>query len=408
MQFSEVIGQTQLKEKLRGLYQQNRISHALMMVAREGTGGLPLALAFAQYLVCEKHQTKTSDSTGGLFGDEPSQPSSLNPQPLSDSCGECPACKKASGFVHPDIHYTFPTVSSKSIEKPRCSDFITEWREFLREQPYGNLFDWIERIKEKENSQGKITTYECEDINRKLSRKSFESPFKILILWMPELLEKEGNKLLKIIEEPPSDTLFLLVTENENLVLPTILSRCQLIRLPMLQSDEIETTLLEKQAASPTLAKQIARIADGNYREALQQIQHAEEGWQERLRDWLNAILKVGPAAQVKWVEEISKTGREKQKQFLRYVIHVLETAIRLQATGEMPAVGEQDASMAAKLNRIAGIEQLEALTRELDKATYYVERNANAKMLFHALTLKVYHIIQDKIVLLMSSESDN
>ena len=221
------------------------------------------------------------------------------------------------------------------------------------------------------------------------------------------MLEKEGNKLLKIIEEPPSDTLFLLVTENEQAVLPTIQSRCQVIRLPMLTSNEIERALLDNQTTTPVLAKQVAQIADGNYREALQQLQHAEEGWQERLRDWLNAILKTGPAAQFKWVEEISKLGREKQKQFLRYVIHVLETAIRIQATGQLPPVGEEEAAMASKLNRIVGIEQLEALTREMDKCTYYIERNANAKMLFHALTLKVYHVIQDKVVLLMSSETE-
>ncbi|MFM7671526.1 MAG: ATP-binding protein [Bacteroidota bacterium] len=404
MQFAQVIGQESLKEKLRGLYQQNRISHALMLVDREGTGGLPLALAFAQYLVCEKVNNKQDANETSLFG-----PTTQTLQTFqTDSCGVCPACKKAASFVHPDIHYSFPTVSSKSIEKPKCSDFITEYRVFLQEQPYGNLFDWIERIKEKENSQGKITTYECEDINKKLSRKNFESPFKILILWMPEMLEKEGNKLLKIIEEPPSDTLFILVTENENQVLPTIHSRCQVIRLPMLSSGEIETALLDRQEATPTSAKQVAQIADGNYREALQQIQHAEEGWQQRLRDWLNAILKTGPAAQVKWVEEISKTGREKQKQFLRYVIHVLETSMRIQATGQVPPVGEEETALAIKLNRLVGIEQLEALTREMDKSIYYVERNANAKMLFHALTLKVYHVIQDKVVLLMSSESES
>jgi len=395
-----------LKEKLRSLYQQNRISHALMLVAREGTGGLPLALAFAQYLVCEKVNGSAEPNVNSLFGSTTQTDQTFQTN-QTESCGVCPPCKKAAAFVHPDIHYTFPTVSRKDLDKPKCSDFITEWRSFLQEQPYGNLFDWIERIKERENSQGKITTHECEDINKKLSRKSFESPFKILILWMPEMLEKEGNKLLKIIEEPPSDTLFILVAENEQAVLPTIHSRCQVIRLPMLTKSETEAALLEREGTTSTLANQIASIADGNYREALQQLQHAEEGFQERLRDWLNAILKTGPAAQVKWVDEISKLGREKQKQFLRYVIHVLETAIRIQATGEMPPVGEEEAAIAAKLNRIVGIEQLEALTREMDKCTYYIERNANAKMLFHALTLKAYHVIQDKVVLLMSSETE-
>ncbi len=407
MQFAQVIGQEPLKEKLRSLYQHNRLSHALMMVAREGTGGLPLALAFAQYLVCEKVNRKPNSNEESLFGPTP-QTDQTTQTSQTDSCGVCPACLKSAQFAHPDIHYSFPTVSSKGIDKPKSNDFITEWRDFLREQPYGNVFDWIERIKERENSQGKITTHECEEINKKLTRKSFESPVKILLLWMPEMLEREGNKLLKIIEEPPADTLFLLVTENEQAVLPTIHSRCQVIRLPMLSSTEIEEALVQRQAVAASLAKQIAPIADGNYREAMQQIQHAEEGWQERLRDWLNAILKTGPVAQHKWVEEISKLGREKQKQFLRYVIHVLEAAIRAQATGQPASVGEEEAAMATKLNRILALEQLEALTREMDKNIYYIERNAHAKMLFHALTLKVYHVIQDKIVLLMPSEADS
>lgn len=405
MQFAQVIGQEPLKEKMRGLADQNRISHALLLVAREGTGGLPLALAFAQYLVCEQLNQKQDANEPSLFGPT-AQPTQTAPTPQTDSCGVCPACKKSAQFAHPDIHYSYPTVTSKGLDKPVASDFIVAWRSFLEEQPYGSLFDWIERIKEKENSQGKITTHECNDIIRKLSMKSFESPFKILILWMPEMLEKEGNKLLKIIEEPPSDTLFILVTENEHAVLPTIQSRCQIIRLPMLSPNEIESALQERQQTSPAIAQQISRIADGNYREALQQLQHTEEGGHERLRDWLNAILKTGPAAQLKWVEEISKLGREKQKQYLRYVNHVLETAIRMQATGTSPAVGAEEAEIAGKLNRIVGIEQLEALTQEMDKAVYYIERNANAKMLFHALTLKVYHVIRDKVVLLMSSES--
>jgi len=175
MQFAQVIGQAALKDKLRGLHQQNRISHALMLVAREGTGGLPIALAFAQYLVCERVNSKQNTQEPSLFG--PTTQTVQTSQTFqTDSCGACPACTKAAAFAHPDIHYSFPTVSSKSIDKPKSSDFIAEWRTFLQEQPYGNLFDWIERIKEKENSQGKITTYECEDINKKLSRKTLRVP----------------------------------------------------------------------------------------------------------------------------------------------------------------------------------------------------------------------------------------
>ena len=284
----------------------------------------------------------------------------------------------------------------------RRGHFIVEWREFIKLNPYGNLFDWIELIKEKENSQGKITARECDDIIKKLSLKSFESEYKILIMWMPEELEKEGNKLLKIIEEPPPNTLFILVTENEEQVLPTIVSRCQLIKIPALETKKIEEALINRNKTEPAIARQLASVSEGNYREALQLVQHAEEDWQGLLREWLNAILKTGPVAQAKWVEEISRLGREKQKQFLRYFNHLLEQAIHYRIMGDNYNIGEKEKDFAERLNKIAGIEQQQAIIEELDKASYYIERNAHGKMLFHALTIKLYHIIQDKIVFLM------
>jgi DNA polymerase-3 subunit delta' len=283
-----------------------------------------------------------------------------------------------------------------------ATDFITEWREFIRLHAYGNLFDWIEMIKEKENSQGKITARECDEIIRKLSLKSFESEYKVLLMWMPEELDKEGNKLLKIIEEPPANTLFILVAENEELVLPTIVSRCQLIKIPALENRDIEEALISRNKTEAGIARQVANVSDGNYREALQLVQHAEEDWQSLLREWLNAMLKTGPVAQTKWVEEISRLGREKQKQFLRYFNHLLEQAILLRAMGEAPGAYGSEKDFAERLNKIAGIEQLQSITEEIDRASYFIERNANGKMLFHALTIKLYHIIQDKIVFLV------
>ena len=218
---------------------------------------------------------------------------------------------------------------------------------------------------------------------------------------MPEYLGNEGNKLLKLIEEPPPSTLFIFVAENESLVLPTILSRCQLIRIPALKTTDIEEALVSRNKTAPETARQVASVSEGNYREALQMVQHADEDWQSLLRDWLNAIMKTGPIAQTKWVEEISKLGREKQKQFLRYFNHLLEQAIRLRVIGNDHFLPEKEKDFAARLNKIAGIEQQQAIIEELDKAAYYIERNANAKMLFHALTIKLYHIIQDKIVFL-------
>lgn len=379
MDWGTIIGQEALKKQLTELIQHNRLSHALLMLSKEGCGALPLAIAFAQYLVCEK----------AIEAD------------LSEPCGNCPACTKASQLVHPDIHFSYPTVTRKPGDKPVATDFIQEWREFIKLNPYGNLFDWIELIKEKDNSQGKITAEECNDIIRKLSLKSFESPWKVLILWLPEMMGTEGNKLLKLIEEPPVNTLLILVSENEAGLLPTIVSRCQLIKVPILETAVIEKALIERNNTSPAIAKQLAPLCEGNYREALQLAQHAEEDWQVLLKNWLNAILRTGPVAQTKWVEEIGRLGREKQKQFIRYFNHLLEQAIHLRVLGDRHLMGEKEKDFADRLNRIAGVEQQEAIIRELDKAHYQIERNANAKILFHALTIKVYHIIQDKVVLL-------
>lgn len=399
MQFSSIIGQKETKKQLIELVQQNRLSHALLFLGNEGSGALPLALAFAQYIVCEEVNGKKAAASGpSLFGDEP-VPAASKKQPATEPCGVCPACVKARQLIHPDIHFSYPVIVKKSGDKPVSTDYIAEWREFILQFPYGNVYDWLQFIG-AENKQGNITAEECNDIIRKLSLKSFESEYKILIQWMPEYLGKEGNKLLKLIEEPPPNTLFILVAENESLVLPTIISRTQLIKIPPIDATEVEEALLQQTKLSPEQARQIASVCEGNFRDALQLMQHAEEDWQSLLREWLNATLKTGPIAQVKWVEEISKLGREKQKQFLRYFNHLLEQAIRIKLMGvENVHLPENEFDFAQRLNKIAGISQQQAIIEELDKATYFIERNANAKMLFLALTVKFNHIILNKAV---------
>ncbi|HZE86132.1 MAG TPA: hypothetical protein VE035_17555, partial [Puia sp.] len=208
MSFENVIGHSDIRQRLVELVQHNRLSHALLFLGNEGCGALPMALAFAQFIVCEKVK-----------------------EGAADACGICPACVKARQLVHPDIHFSYPVIPRKSGDKPVSSDYSSEWREFMTQYPYGNAYDWLQFIG-AENKQGNITAQECSDIIRKLSLKSFESGYKILLLWMPEYLGNEGNKLLKLIEEPPPDTLFILVAENESLILPTILSRTQLVKIP--------------------------------------------------------------------------------------------------------------------------------------------------------------------------------
>ena len=402
MLFNDVIGQQEVKQHLVEMVQHNRISHALLFLGKEGSGALPLALAFANYVSLLPTAEKSGEAS--LFGEPVEVTLPSTPGEADAWMQKQASYQKAAGMVHPDIHYTYPVITKKPGSPPLSSDYGAEWREFIRQLPYGNVYDWLQSLG-AENKQGNITAQECNDIIRKLNLKSFESGYKILVLWMPEYLGREGNKLLKLIEEPPADTLFILVAENEGAILNTILSRCQLVKIPALQPEDIEATLVAKAGVAADSARLIANACEGNYREALQLLQHAGEDYFNLLREWLNAILRTGPAAQVKIIEEIARLGREAQKQFLRYFIHLLEQALRLQiSSGALQETllagmssGERD--FALKLNKQISVEQKEAIAEELDKASYYIERNANAKILFHALTIKLFHIIKSGVV---------
>ena len=407
MQFKNIIGQTEVKEQLVQMIQHNRLSHALLFLGKEGSGSLSLAMAFAQYIVCENTggKPKPKATAASMFDDDESVITVQDSLTATDACGICAACLKANELVHPDIHFSYPVIPRKSGDKPISTDYIKEWREFVNATPYANVYDWLQFIG-AENKQGNITATECNDIIRKLNLKSFESEYKILIMWLPEFLGKEGNKLLKLIEEPPPNTLFLLVAENEEQILQTIISRTQLVKIPLLTNKEVEIAL-ELQHVAPERAQQVAALSEGNYREALHLLQTAEDDWQGLLREWLNAILKGGPVAQVKWIDDISKQGREKQKQFVKYFIHLLEQAVRLNAIGDDPqntqSIAGNERDFALRLNKLCSLPQQEAIINELDKASYYIERNANAKMLFHALSIKLYHIISNNSLILVN-----
>lgn len=413
MKFKNVIGQEEVKQQLVEMVLHNRLSHALLFLGKEGSGALSLAMTFAQYV------TILPQSRSGGEGIANTQETSLFHETAIDVEVRLPATAQeadiymsrqssfsmAEGMVHPDIHYSYPVVTKKSGTPPISADYISEWREFVQTYPYGNIYDWLQFIG-AENKQGNITAHECNDIMRRLNLKSFESGYKTLIMWMPEYLGKEGNKLLKLLEEPPADTLFILVAENESQVLSTIISRCQLIKIPALETEALEKALIERSNCKPELARQVATICNGNYREALHLLQHSDEDFHGLLREWLNATLKGQTMAQLKFIEEISRLGRETQKQFLRYFIHLLEQSIRLDAFegkakqnfSALLTSPEQD--FLNRLNKMMSLEQKEVIAEELSKATYYVERNANGKILFNALTIKIFHIIKNNVLI--------
>ena len=405
MLFKDVIGQPQVKQQLIEMVQHNRLSHALLFLGREGSGALPLAMAFAQYISLLPTASPSKPQGSSLFGEAAEEITLPSTAAEADEWMQKQVSfSKAEQLVHPDIHYSYPVVTKKAGSPPLSTDFIAEWREFMQQLPYGNIYDWLQFIG-AENKQGNITAYECNDIIRKLNLKSFESGYKILVMWMPEYLGKEGNKLLKLIEEPPADTLFILVAESESGILSTILSRCQLVKIPSLETAAIEQALVKKSNCAAEQARLIANASEGNYREALQLVQHADEDFHSLLKEWLNATLKNQPLAQVKTIEEIARLGREKQKQFLRHFIHQIEQAVRLQVADEklrallFQSMSPAEQDFAVRLNKATSLEQKEALSEELDKATYHIERNANAKILFHALTIKIFHIVKNNVV---------
>jgi len=410
MQFNQVIADNQTKQRLKELVQKNRLSHALLFLGREGSGALPLAIAFAQYVLCEKVNAKPDKSAISLFGEQQIE---QNTALSEDSCGQCSSCLKANRLVHPDLHFSYPALKRDSNHKQVLStDYITEWRQFIQQYPYNNVADWLDFLKENSklkidspaNKQGNITVHECDDISHKLSLKSFESDYKILIMWMPEFLGKEGNKLLKLIEEPPPDTLFIFVAEDEHAILPTILSRTQLIKIPSLSTAEIEEALIKNYQLATEKAAEIAAVSEGNFREALQLLQAPQDDLQAQVREWLNIILKNNVASQLKWLDEINKLGREKQKQFLKYFIHLLEQGIRAGYLDEdyLDIIPENERDFAFRINKICGTEAQEAIVEELNNAIYYIERNAHAKMLFHALSIRFFHIIKDNSLILV------
>ncbi|MBC8046251.1 MAG: hypothetical protein H7Y00_05605, partial [Fimbriimonadaceae bacterium] len=308
MQFKNIIAQEHIKAQLIKTVQENRVSHAQLFLGPEGCGNLAMALAYAQYINCEN---KTE----------------------ADSCRICSSCIKSEKFIHPDIHFTFPFINADKKEK--CADWLPEWRIFMTNSIYGNYNDWIQQI-EAENKQGNINAKECTDILHRLSFKTFESPYKILILWLPEFLEKEGNRLLKIVEEPPENTVFLFVAHDADKIINTILSRLQLVKFPRLNDYAIALQIEKQFNLTSQQSKQIAAMSDGSYRDAMNLLDFTDpENESENtiiLRSWMEHIYRRNVKELFTWNDEFAKWGRENQKNFFYYCIHFYREIILLQA----------------------------------------------------------------------------
>lgn len=367
------LGQERAKAQLLRLFHSGRVPHALLFLGQTGWGTLALALEFAQMLQCETNFAK--------------------PEAPSEACGQCPACRKAAQFVHPDIHFSYPAIGANAVS----TNFIKEWRAAIAENPWMDANTWLQRIG-AENKQGNITKDECHAIIKKLSLKIFEGRYKILLLWLPEYLGKEGNRLLKLIEEPPEQTVFLLVAENAEQILPTILSRCQLVRTDVLNDDEIATALQEKRQLDAKRAQQIALLAGGDFNLALHTADNPENDDAAFLVDWLRKCWVGNGIELVHWTEAFAKLGRENQKQFLHYGLHFLRELLALVVDQNAEArLRPEELQTAQKMAALLNVEKITRIAEILNDNAYYIERNANPKILFLDSSIQIFRILKGK-----------
>ena len=382
MLFSEVLGQSHIKNHLTTSVDKGRIAHAQLFVGPEGSGALPMALAYAQYLLCSN---VNGENTGG-----------------NDSCN-----LKFKNFSHPDLHFAFPvTTSDKVKSKPVSSFYLEEWRQLLDQQPYGNLFDWY-KLLGVDNKQGQIGVDEAHEIVKTLTLKSYEGGYKVMIIWMAEKLNTPAaNKLLKLIEEPPEKTVFVLIAEDEEHIINTILSRCQILHFPPLPEDTITEALITKYQVEASVASKIAHQSNGNFNKACDLIYQDSEDIQ--FEKWF--ILWVRSAFKAKgnksaihdlisWAEEIAKTGRETQKKFLVFCLNYFRQALLLNYKAEQ-LVYLEPTEENFKLEKFAPFvhdSNILEISQHLQDAIYHIERNGSSKIILTDLSIKLTRLLHKK-----------
>ena len=376
MLFNQIIGQDHIKKHLQTSAENGRVPHAQLFVGKEGSGTLAMAIAYAQFLLCN----------------------------FSDDVTACQI--KCNKLQHPDLHFAFPVTTNDSVKKhPVSSLFLNDWRGFIATQPYGSLFNWLQHIG-VENKQGLIGVDEAEEVVKKLKLKSYEGGFKVMIIWMAEKMNSAAaNKLLKLIEEPPEKTVFLLVTESEEQIINTIKSRCQALHFPKLAEEDIANALIVNYQISENEALHIAHQSEGNYNKALHLMQKdgSDLVFEEWFVAWIRTAFKAkGNAAVVQqliaWSDTIAKTGRETQKQFLEYCLQFFRQALLLNYKSDQLVFMETKSGFdLSKFAPFVHSGNIEDINKELNDAIYHIERNGNAKIILLDLSMKLTRFLHKK-----------
>lgn len=370
MLFAEIPGHNDIKERLIRSVKEQRISHAQLFLGAEGSGSLAIAVAYAQYMMCEQK------------GD-------------NDACGVCASCRKVQKLVHPDLHFSYPYVSKQKDDI--STNYVKEWRLAFLENPYMGLETWMGYL-DTDNKQPNIYISECHDIIRRLSYKSFESEFKLMIIWLPEYLGSEGNTLLKLIEEPPEKTVFILVAEKYDQILNTILSRTQLIKISPFSDLEINQYLVEK-GCSPEAAKRFSYLANGNMHDALALMNEEDTDLEALFVAWFRLCYSRKGLDLLPWIEKVvpASFGRENQKNMLRFGLQVLRDCLLFNAQAESILRFESQHFELPKLASIINSVNAPLLIGHLEQAIYHIERNANPKILFLDLSIQMMRDLQRK-----------
>ncbi len=382
MQFSTILGQEHIKNHLTRSATLGRIPHAQLFVGPEGSGTLAMAIAYSQYILCNNQNVENANG--------------------NESCN-----LKFEKISHPDLHFVYPTVSTEDVKtKPKSIDFIADWREFITQNPYGGLFDWYS-VLGVQNKQGEIRVDDAQEILKSLSLKSYEGGYKIMIVWMADKMNTAAsNKLLKLLEEPLEKTVFILISENEEDIIQTIRSRCQVLHFNGLSESVLTEALISRENIEPKLAAKIAHQAQGNYNKALQLIHEDtdEFPFEKWFVDWVRAAFKAkgNPAViadLIQWSEQIASLGRETQKKFLQFCIDLFRQALlhNYETQSLVYLEPKVENFSIAKFAPFVNGNNIHDIFQELSDAIYHIERNGNAKIILTDLSIKLTRLIHKK-----------
>lgn len=373
MRFADIPGLLPIKKKLIQSVQSNKMAHAQLIAGKEGALNLPLAIAYATYIHCQNRQP-------------------------DDACGVCPACAKNLKYIHPDLHFVFPLSNVKNDKDADRfkAEILKSWRAFLLEQPFGNISNWTSYYG-GENKQAIISRDESREIIKTLSLKSFESPYKVMIIWQPEYMHgSAANGILKILEEPPQNTYFLLVSNAHDQLLPTILSRTQLVQVPQLADDELSQYLKDHTDSSETDRASILQVADGDLNLAIRMTEEEEESInQEFFGNWMRACFKKDYGQLVQMGDDFHQLDKLNQQNILYYGIGMMrESLLSIAGTTQMNRTSGNELKFIQDFSKVLDVLKIEKATRLMSQASYYLERNGSPKMTFVSLSLQISDLL--------------